>query len=54
MDHSFLEPNVIASVGFPIVVASYLLVRQEKVIRELTKAVIELQGILLNVRGLKK
>lgn len=38
----WLTPEVIATVGFPIVMAAYLLVRHEKVINELTQAIIKL------------
>ena len=41
-----LSVEFIASVGFPIAVASYLLIRMEKNISELTKAVVSLTQLI--------
>lgn len=50
MSWELITPQFIATVGFPIAVASYLLVRQEKTIRELTTAV---QQLTLYISKLK-
>lgn len=43
-------PTFIASVGFPIAVASYLLIRQERSIRELTAVVQQLTLYISKLR----
>jgi len=40
------DPTLISSVGFPIVVASYLLVKFEKTLNENTLALIDLKKII--------
>lgn len=44
----WMSPETIATVGFPIAMAGYLVVRMELVIRDLTKAV-QHNTILLNL-----
>ncbi len=41
--------QLVGSLGFPIVVAMFLLIRMEKVIAELTKAVTDLTAIVAKI-----